>query len=66
MVLDEPRELDARGLVVESPNGKRLLESIDLHLGTGRLTAIVGPSGSGTSTRLHPLAGIRPASTGVV
>ena len=66
MVVDEPGELVARGLVVELPNGRRLLESVDLHLGTGRLTAIVGPSGSGKSTLLNALAGIRPASTGVV
>ena len=66
MVVEEPGELVARGLVVELPNGRRLLESVDLHLGTGRLTAIVGPSGSGKSTLLNALAGIRPASTGVV
>jgi ABC-type multidrug transport system ATPase subunit len=66
MVVDEPGELVARGLVVELPNGRRLLESVDLHLGRGRLTAIVGPSGSGKSTLLNALAGIRPASTGVV
>jgi ABC-type multidrug transport system ATPase subunit len=66
MVVDEPGELVARGLVVELPNGRRLLESVDLHLGTSRLTAIVGPSGSGKSTLLNALAGIRPASAGVV
>lgn len=66
MVVDEPGELVARGLVVELPNGRRLLEAVDLHLDAGKLTAVVGPSGSGKSTLLNALAGIRPATAGIV
>lgn len=66
MAVDQPGELIAHGLVVELPNGRRLLESVDLQLDSGKLTAIVGPSGSGKSTLLNALAGIRPATAGVV
>jgi len=65
-MVDDPGELVARGLVVELRNGRRLLEPVDLVLDAGKLTAIVGPSGSGKSTLLNALAGIRPASEGVV
>jgi putative ABC transport system ATP-binding protein len=39
------------------------LEDVDVALGAGRFTAIMGPSGSGKSTLLHMLAGLdRPTS----
>ncbi len=65
-VRDDRRELVARGLVVELPDGRRLLDSVDLVLEPGRLTAIVGPSGSGKSTLLNALCGIRPVAQGAV
>ena len=66
VAVDDPGELVARGLVVELPHGRRLLASVDLHVDSGKLTAVVVPSCSGKSTLLNALAGIRPATTGVV
>ena len=40
VVVDDPGDLVARGLVVELPNGRRLLESVDLHVDAGKLTAV--------------------------
>ena len=37
------------------------LQPTDLDLGGGSLTALVGPNGSGKTSLLHALAGIRPA-----
>ncbi|WP_148574046.1 sulfate/molybdate ABC transporter ATP-binding protein [Nocardioides caldifontis] len=42
------------------------LEDIDLHIPTGRLTALLGPSGGGKSTLLRIIAGLETADTGTV
>jgi NitT/TauT family transport system ATP-binding protein len=44
----------------------RALESINLEVATGSLTAIVGPSGCGKSTLLHVLAGLLQPTSGEV
>ena len=44
----------------------RALDPIDLTIGAGEFVAIVGPSGCGKSTLLRLVAGLIPASTGVV
>lgn len=38
------------GVGVTLPEGRRLLEGVDLELGPGRTVAVVGPSGAGKST----------------
>ncbi len=48
--------IEAQGLTV-SLAGRTVLQSIDLSISAGRLTAIAGPNGSGKSTLLKTLAG---------
>ena len=57
--------ITARGLSVEL--GRRpILESLDLTLRAGEVTAIVGPNGAGKSTLLTRLAGLERPQGGVV
>src|SRR4051794_12613076 len=42
----------------------RALASVDLDIGAGRFTAVMGPSGSGKSTLMHCLAGLDTLSSG--
>ncbi len=48
--------LQARGLCWHSPDGRPVLEGIDLELSSGRI-GIVGPNGSGKTTLLRLLVG---------
>ena len=45
---------------VDAPNGRSVLEMINLVVATEEHVAIVGPSGSGKSTLLEAIAGLRP------
>src|ERR1700712_1055121 len=42
------------------------LDNVDLQIGAGSLTAIMGPSGSGKSTLMHVFAGLDNATHGTV
>lgn len=44
--------------------GKRLLGPVDLTLGTGGITVIVGPNGSGKTTLLRVMHGVERLSSG--
>lgn len=57
--------LQARGLSLSLPTGRRLLQSTDLMLDR-RITALVGANGSGKSHLCRALAGIDPAEAGRV
>jgi putative ABC transport system ATP-binding protein len=48
------------------PGGVRALREVSLTIGSGELAAVVGPSGSGTSTLLHLMGTLDRPSEGVV
>lgn len=59
----------AGGLVRRYGEGATAVEAlrgVDLGIGTGRLTAIMGPSGSRKSTLMHLLAGLDPPTEGSI
>ncbi len=45
---------------------RTLLNGVDLELGAGTLTAVIGRSGSGKSTLLHLLGGLEPVDEGEI
>jgi len=53
-------------MTVQLPDGKLLLENINLEIGRGDTLLISGPSGSGKSTLLRILAGIWPFAKGTL
>jgi tungstate transport system ATP-binding protein len=55
----------ARGLVYEA-GGKRLIDGIDLEIGTGPLTVVMGPNGAGKSLLLRLLHGLILPTAGTV
>jgi len=46
--------------------GHRVLKNLNLSVGEGEFVALVGPSGCGKSTLLRIIAGLEPATSGVV
>jgi putative ABC transport system ATP-binding protein len=61
--------LEARGLTLdyaEGPRHLRALEAVDVTVGSGEFVGIVGPSGSGKSSLLFLLAGLRAPTAGEV
>ncbi|TPG55514.1 ABC transporter ATP-binding protein/permease [Roseomonas nepalensis] len=58
--------LEALGLDVWLPDGRRLLEDASLSVAPGEAVLLTGPSGSGKSTLFRALAGIWPFGRGRV
>lgn len=58
--------IDAGSIGHVYPDGRRVLEDVELSIRPGQIVAIVGASGAGKSTLLDALAGVRPPSEGVV
>ncbi|EKK5267402.1 cysteine/glutathione ABC transporter permease/ATP-binding protein CydD [Cronobacter dublinensis] len=56
----EPITLDAQGLTILSPQGKRLAGPLNFTLPAGKRVALVGQSGAGKSSLLNLLAGFLP------
>jgi multiple sugar transport system ATP-binding protein len=48
------------------PDGTRAVDGLDLEIGDGEFTVLVGPSGSGKSTALRMVAGLEDASGGSI
>ncbi len=49
-----------------SAGGRPIVRDVDLDVAPGRVTGVVGPNGSGKTTVLHLLAGLRRPSAGTV
>jgi iron complex transport system ATP-binding protein len=47
-------------------SGRKVLDAIDVRFAPGRLTAVIGPNGAGTSTLLEVAAGLLRPTIGVV
>ncbi|MFC0384107.1 ABC transporter ATP-binding protein/permease [Muricoccus vinaceus] len=66
-VVAEPREgLEAAGLDIWLPDGRRLLDGAALSVAPGEAVLVTGASGSGKSTLFRALAGIWPFARGRV
>lgn len=55
-----------RDIEVRTPDGKQLLNPIDMHLGVGDTLVVTGPSGSGKTTLLRSLAELWPFCSGTL
>ncbi len=65
----DPPLLDARGLALEYRDGARrvrAVDGVDLGVARGEFVGLVGPSGSGKSSLLFLLAGLRSPDAGEV
>jgi len=58
--------LNVKNMTVQLPDGKPLLENVNLAIGQGDTLLVSGPSGSGKSTLLRILAGIWPFAKGTL
>ncbi len=59
-------DVQTEGVMVRLPNGRVLLDDVDLLLKPGESTLVTGPSGSGKSTLFRAFAGIWPFGAGRV
>ncbi|HET9875629.1 MAG TPA: ABC transporter ATP-binding protein/permease [Mycobacterium sp.] len=58
--------VDIEGVEVRTPDGDRLIDSLDVHLDVGDTLMIAGPSGSGKTTLLRSLAQLWPYASGTL
>ncbi len=58
--------LSATGLLLQTGDGRILLNRVSLQVNAGEIVGIIGANGAGKSTLLKVLAGIKPAQSGRV
>jgi simple sugar transport system ATP-binding protein len=58
--------LDAKGLTLQDPSGRKLLDSIDLSVRSGEIVGIAGIEGNGQRELVRVLAGLEPTASGRV
>jgi putative ATP-binding cassette transporter len=58
--------LSTQGLSVDLPDGRRLVDRLDMVIGPAEAVLVSGESGSGKSTLLRALAGVWPFGEGAV
>lgn len=63
--LDRADVLDLRHVSLVHDDGRRALDDVTVRITRGRVTAVVGATGSGKSSLLHVLAGLDPPTAGV-
>jgi putative ATP-binding cassette transporter len=66
VALEEGDGLEVRDLTVRLPDGRVLVDDLDLHLEAGASLFVTGPSGSGKTTLLRSLADLWPWAEGTV
>jgi vitamin B12/bleomycin/antimicrobial peptide transport system ATP-binding/permease protein len=62
----QPRQLSLAGVDVRLPDGKSLIDHVDLTVTQGDSLSLAGPSGSGKTTLFRVLAGLWPFGRGRV
>lgn len=60
------RAIGASKIYGEGPTEVRALDDVDVTIGAGVFTAVMGPSGSGKSTLVHCLAGLDSLTSGEI
>lgn len=58
--------IEISGLTVAAPDGRRIIDGLDLCISRGRVTVVIGMSGSGKSTTARALTGRLPQEISVV
>ncbi|MDG3087976.1 cysteine/glutathione ABC transporter permease/ATP-binding protein CydD [Vibrio hannami] len=53
-------QIEARDLIVNSPEGKQLLGPVSFSMNSGETTALVGPSGAGKTSLINAILGFLP------
>lgn len=61
-----PTRLRLRGVALDAPGGRTLLHGLDLDVEADRHLAIIGASGSGKSTMIETIAGLRRPAAGSI
>jgi vitamin B12/bleomycin/antimicrobial peptide transport system ATP-binding/permease protein len=64
--LEDGAGLEVRGLTVRLPDGRRLVDELDLSVNAGTALLVTGASGSGKTTLLRSMADLWPYAGGVV
>ncbi|MEJ2085139.1 MAG: ABC transporter ATP-binding protein [Acidobacteriota bacterium] len=58
--------LQAEGLCVETPSGRRILQDVSLEVDAGEIVGVAGAAGKGQRELVEALAGARPVASGSI